>query len=101
MFWRKVSVILSIHTKLHLFTLMRKYEVNVIAYSPGNVVVRIGSWWQYEEVFEEILTELGAEPQIYSITVDDNLVTVNFDSAILEDTVKIGQLLSLIKKQQL
>lgn len=92
---------LTTYTKLQLFALMAKYDVDVISYSPGNVVVRIGRWRQYQEIFSEILEIVRKEPLIFSVTVFENTISVLYDPVIIEESGKIQELLTLIKKYQL
>lgn len=87
--------------KFHLLSLIRKYGVQLLDHAPGEVTVKISSWNAYEQKLNRVITYLQDEDDIYSIHVQDNIVNINYDPAIVNNDVKVKRLFALIDEYNL
>lgn len=83
---------------LYLLSLLTKYEVQLLAYSPGEVTVKIASLSRHRQKVQELIEHLRTEEAIYSIDIAEDIVTIQFDSEAITSKKNKQYIYSLIER---
>lgn len=87
--------------KFYLLSLISKYRLQLIDYTPGEVTVKIASWATYEEKLREVIAHLQKDKAVYAIDVAGDVVHIRFDPEVMNEETKVNDLLGLVSKYNL
>lgn len=91
-------MMISTAMKFKLFTLANKYGVEVVHFTPGNVVLHIASWYQHEAKFIHFVDDLNNDPAIHNILLDKGIVDIHYEHNALDDPAVIQRWLVIFEK---
>ena len=94
---------ISVSMKFKLLALATKYGVQIRKAVPGEVIVQIATWHQYEEKFLQIINDLQQDGAIKSIMANPRtgVVQVFYDESALEDQTVIRRWLRMLDSYSL
>ncbi len=86
--------------KLKFIALAAKYGVQVEHFVPGEAVISIATWREYQTRFLQLIDDLRNDPNIYSITYDDTtgFVYIYYDHTSLDNKATIDNWLHIFRK---
>src|SRR5690625_80201 len=91
---------ISYTMKLKLITLAAKHGIQVEHFAPGEVIISIDTWQEYEESFIELVDDLHGDPNIYSISFDAStgFVYIKYDHTALENKENINNWIKIFEQ---
>lgn len=84
---------LTLKQKLQLLALIKKYDIELVSFNPGEITVRIHSWKENESLFSHLISYLTEKEYADEITQKDGLIFIRYSPTLLHDKKKIKKLL--------